>query len=116
MFIFKYENSIFLVRDGDIYKPYEYNLKNEYFHDEVISKVLNDFKIDTDNVMIKKVGEIISKKEMIFSYLITMNEACLLDELEKIDAYRLLDIKLNDTNKEIILKTIIGEEFKIERE
>lgn len=114
--VFKYESNIYLQKEKSMYHPLVYDLKKQYFHDEALKEIFEKYNLDPHETSYKKVGEtIIDSKETVYSYLITTYEYKTFEDLERVDAFVVVNLPMNEVEKEITMKTILGDQFHMER-
>lgn len=114
--LFKNKDNYFLKEEdgkykGDIIKYY----RGVFFHDEMINKYIEKLSLNINSF--KYIGEVNkkvkSKKQQYFCYLINIDELEI-DKFKKIDFYSIADISAESFDKQVILRIVIGNEFKID--
>lgn len=107
--LFKYSDSYLLKRKKEFHHGYIYKMKTS-FHDEAIEEVVNTF--DLGFVKSQFRGKIKSKDKTYYCYLVQVDN--LISGFEKVSMFDLVNLKVEDFDKEAILTIILKEDFNIE--
>ena len=106
--LFKYKEGYLLIRKKDLYRGYIYKIKKS-FHDEALEEVFTKLSFD---VMKKQYrGKINNKGKIYYCYLINVEN--IISGFEEINMYELVNLKVEDFDKQAILSIILKEDFNI---
>jgi hypothetical protein len=116
--VFRMDNNYLFLEEEDKYRGYLFKFpKNVFFHDEALNLVLE--KLNFKKVSSKLVGKVnFTRKKKTFIYYcynVSVSFADVPNGFKAVDKLGVLQIEADQLDKELILKTIINEEFNIEK-
>lgn len=113
--VFKHEDNYLLTKKKEMYSGLNFPIKRTEFHDDVISKIINEAKIS--NYQIEKIGtyKMTLKKEIHTIYLIDLFENIIYKDFIQINKKEIMNLPMDNFDKEIIFRIIIGESINIEK-
>lgn len=116
--VFKYKDYYLLSYDDNNYQGIVYKFDNKvFFHDDMMEKVINRLEIDLIN---KRFCGTVSKnqkkkKTIYYCYEITVkSKNSELDKYQSVSKYDMTKIEAEPFHKNIILRILINEQFKID--
>lgn len=114
--IYRHENDICLKNRKEKYHGLVYRLKNNEYHDSFIHKLNQRLKV-TGKIEINKLGKVTykSKRKTYFCYEITVYDSQEIKNLESVNAYQLVNLPLEQFDKEILYRLILREPFDIDK-
>lgn len=113
--IYKYNDHIILEDKNGKYSGIISLMKNSYFHDESLKKYNNKLGInDYTANMLGTVNVKGKKNNLYYCYLVNINNNISNSKFKEINQYQLLSLNIDDFNKQVLLRMMIGEKFELE--
>jgi len=114
--IFRHENDICLEYKNEKYRGLVFKLKSGEFHEPFIQNMNRKYGI-TGRAEIEKIGKATFKSERktYHCYQVTYFNEEELKDLRCVNAYQLVNMPMDDFDKEILFRIIIGEPFNLDK-
>lgn len=112
--LYKYSNYIYIRKDNNA--GIDYELKSSEFTDDVLTKLNTKYNVEIDKDY-ERIGMITIKGEKIdtiyYCYLIEIKTPLDNEKLRSLNLYDIASVDIGETDKFIILNTLMGENFDI---
>jgi hypothetical protein len=114
--VYRYENDICLLKKKDKYCGLIFKIKAGEFHDSFIYKQNRKLGINS-RIDSKKIGKVTfrEKRKTYHCYQIRLFEEQTIERLECVNAYQLVNMPMDEFDREILYRMILGEPFDLDK-
>lgn len=114
--IYRYENDICLVKKKEKYRGLIFKLKHGELHDSFIYNQNRKLGINC-RIDAKRIGKVTYKEQRrtYHCYQVSLLEEQTIERLECVNAYQLVNMPMDEFDKEILYRMIIGEPFDLDK-
>jgi len=114
--IYRHDNDICLEEKKEKYRGLVYKLKHGSFHESFIHNLNRKLQVK-GRAEVEKVGKVTyrAKKKTYHCYQVRLFENQEIKNLSCVNAYQLVNMPMDDFDKEILFRMIIGEYFTLDK-